>query len=260
MRPRFLYAAAVLVLAALCGCTKTGSVAGAGGRVNGWTQPHVLRFADAQDVNTLNPYFGQITDVGYLSQMTMAWLIKWDEHNRPYPELATQVPTQENGGVSKDGLAITYHLRKGVRWSDGAPFNADDVVFSTRVLLNPATNVIGRQGWDQITTIDEPDKMPVVYHLRKPYSPLRRDVLFECGRQPVRLAEASSREVREHQQRSVQRAPRGDRAVQVSTMGPRSGRYNGGQFSLLARTSKAAKSNLQDNSRQKYSLVPTASA
>ena len=26
-----------------------------------WTQPHVLRFADAQDVNTLNPFFGQIT-------------------------------------------------------------------------------------------------------------------------------------------------------------------------------------------------------
>ena len=117
-------------LAALCSCTKTGTVAGPGGRVNAWTQPHVLRFADAGDVNTLNPHLGQFADVGYLSSLTMAWLVKWDLHNRAYPELATQVPDQENGGVSKDGLTITYHIRRGVRWSDGAPFNADDGVFS----------------------------------------------------------------------------------------------------------------------------------
>ncbi len=137
----------------------------------------------------------RFTDVGYLSSMTMAWLIKWDEHNRPYPELATQVPTQENGGVSKDGLTITYHLRKGVRWSDGAPFNADDVVFSTRVVLNPATNVIGRQGWDQITKIDEPDKFTVVYHLRKPYSPFVETFFSSAGANPCVLPEASAREV-----------------------------------------------------------------
>src|SRR5580693_2364904 len=92
-----------------------------------------------------------------------AYLIKWDEHNNPYPELATQVPTQANGGVSKDGLTITYHLRKGVRWSDGAPFDADDVVFSTNVVLNPATNEVGRLGWDQIAKVDEPDKFTVVF-------------------------------------------------------------------------------------------------
>ncbi|HEY6449378.1 MAG TPA: peptide ABC transporter substrate-binding protein [Candidatus Cybelea sp.] len=187
MKIRLRSVAIACAATALCSCTKTGSVAGTGGRMNAWTQPHVLRFADAQDVNTLNPYFGQITDVGYLSQMTMAWLVKWDEHNRPYPELTTQVPTQENGGVSKDGLKITYHLRKGVRWSDGAPFSADDVVFSTRVVLNPATNVIGRQGWDQITTIDEPDKFTVVYHLREPYSPFVETFFSSSGANPCVL-------------------------------------------------------------------------
>ena len=74
--------AVVAVTASLCACTKSGSVGGTGGRINSWTQPHVLRFADAGDVNTLNPHFGQIVDVGYLSSMTMAYLIKWDEHNR----------------------------------------------------------------------------------------------------------------------------------------------------------------------------------
>lgn len=180
-------AAACAAAAILASCTKTGSAPGSGGRVNSWTEPHVLRFSDAQDVNTLNPYFGQIVDIGYLSAMTMAWLIKWDEHNRPYPELATEVPDQLNGGVSKNGLTITYHLRHGVVWSDGAPFNADDVVFSTRTVLNPATNVISRQGWDRISKIDEPDKYTVVFHLSKPYSPFVETFFSSAGANPCVL-------------------------------------------------------------------------
>jgi peptide/nickel transport system substrate-binding protein len=187
MKNRFLYAMlSFIALPALCSCTKAGSVA-EGGRVNSWTQPHVLRFADAGDVNTLNPHLGQFADIGYLSSMTMAYLIKWDESNRPYPELATVVPTQANGGVSKDGLTITFHIRKGVRWSDGAPFNADDVVFSTNVVNNPANNEVGRLGWDQITKMDEPDKYTVVYHLRKPYSPFVETFFSTAGANPCIL-------------------------------------------------------------------------
>jgi peptide/nickel transport system substrate-binding protein len=183
----FSTAAAFGAAVLLASCTRTGTVAGTGGRVNSWTEPHVLRFSDASDINTLNPFFGQVVDIGYLSSMTMAWLIKWDEHNRPYPELATQVPDQQNGGVSRNGLTITYHLRKGVRWSDGAPFNADDVVFSTRTVLNPATNVISRQGWNFITKIDEPDKYTVVFHLSKPYSPFVETFFSSAGANPCVL-------------------------------------------------------------------------
>lgn len=188
MKVRFFPAIACIAAAASLGaCTKSTSVSGSGGRLNSWTQPHVLRFADAGDVNTLNPHLGQFADIGYLSSMTMAYLIKWDENNNPYPELATQVPTQANGGVSKDGLTITYHLRKGVRWSDGAPFDADDVVFSTNVVNNPANNEVGRLGWDQITKMDEPDKYTVIYHLKKPYSPFIETFFSTAGANPCIL-------------------------------------------------------------------------
>jgi peptide/nickel transport system substrate-binding protein len=148
------------------------------GQVNAWTTPHVLTISDASDVNTLNPHFGLTAAVANLSEMTMAWLIRWDEHNQPVPELATEVPTKANGGVSADGLTITYHLRKGVKWSDGAPFDADDVVFSTAVVNNPANNEVGRL--DQIVKVDEPDKFTVVFHLNKPYSSSTASFFSSC--------------------------------------------------------------------------------
>jgi peptide/nickel transport system substrate-binding protein len=101
----------------------------------------------------------------------MAFLIKTDaKGNATVPELATEVPSQQNGGISKDGKTITWHLRRGVKWSDGAPFDGDDVVYSTKQVLNPANNVESTDGWDLITKIDEPDKYTVIYHLKKPYS------------------------------------------------------------------------------------------
>lgn len=154
---------------------------------NAWTQPHVLRYATASEINGLNPWFTQQISTSLMAQLTMAWLIKFDEHNMPYPELATQVPTQENGGVSKDGLTITYHIRKNVKWSDGAPFSADDVAYSFRQMLNPANNVTSRSGWDHIVKIDQPDKNTVVLHLNKPYSPFVETFFATGGANPCIL-------------------------------------------------------------------------
>jgi peptide/nickel transport system substrate-binding protein len=184
---------ALILCAALSACTKTGapgqqSVGASGARVNAFTIPHVLRYTTAPgDVNTLNPHLAQGQDLLLLSQLTMAWLIRFDTQNNPFPELATEVPTQQNGGVSKDGLTITYHIRKGVKWSDGAPFDADDVVFSTKLVLNPANNEIGRTGWDRIVKMDEPDKYTVVYHLSKPYSPFVETFFATGGANPCIL-------------------------------------------------------------------------
>jgi peptide/nickel transport system substrate-binding protein len=124
--------------------------------------------------------------VSYMAQMTMAWLVRTDEHSEPtIPELATEVPTQKNGGISADGKTITWHLRRGVTWSDGAPFDADDVVFSTNQVNNPANNVVSHDGWDLIEKIDEPDKYTVVYHLKKPYSSYLTTYFTTAGANPA---------------------------------------------------------------------------
>jgi len=178
---------ALALVLGLAACGRTGSPGQGSGRVNAWTHPHVLRYATAEDVTTLNPLLSQQTTLALMSSLTMAWLVRWDRNNRPFPELATAIPTMQNGGVSKDGLQIAYHLRKGVKWSDGAPFTADDVVWTYHAIMNPANNITTRTGWDRITRVDEPDKYTVVFHLRSPYSPFIVTFFSSGGANPCVL-------------------------------------------------------------------------
>jgi peptide/nickel transport system substrate-binding protein len=192
---RILLAACVLT-----GCTKVGDNAGGpaqalqtsassaqSGTRNGTTIPHTLRIGDTQDITSLNPHLNTATSLNFMSEFTMAYLVRYGRDNRPIPELATEVPTKKNHLISADGLTITWHLRKGVKWSDGVPFDADDVVFSTNVVNNPQNNEVGRDGWDLITKMDEPDKYTVVYHLRKPYSAFLPTFFGSAGANPCLL-------------------------------------------------------------------------
>ncbi len=54
-------------------------------------------------------------------------------------------------------MTITYHLRRGVKWHDGAPFTSRDVKFTWQAIMNPRNNVVSRRGFDQIASMDTPD-------------------------------------------------------------------------------------------------------
>lgn len=159
---------AVLAIAGLA--LSTATKAGAAGSRHPYTIPHTLRYTTGSDLNTLNPLLLQDFNLGLLSNLTMAWFVRYDAHNQPIPELATEVPTQRNGGISKDGTTIIFHLRKGVVWSDGAPFDARDVVFTWKQVMNPANNVTDRSGWDLITHIATPNPYTAIFHLKEPYA------------------------------------------------------------------------------------------
>jgi peptide/nickel transport system substrate-binding protein len=120
--------------------------------------------------------------------MTMAYLFRGDLHSEPtIPELVTQIPTKANGGISPDGKSLTFKLRHGVLWSDGVPFTADDVIFTTKLILDPKTNVVSRDGWDHIVKMDEPDKYTVVYHLSAPYAAYAVTFFSSVGANPAIL-------------------------------------------------------------------------
>jgi peptide/nickel transport system substrate-binding protein len=53
------------------------------------------------------------------------------------PNLATEVPSLENGGITEDGLNWRIKLRDDVRWHDGEAFTAEDVKFTLELITNP---------------------------------------------------------------------------------------------------------------------------
>lgn len=173
---------AVAGVIVLSGCA-TSSAATA--RVNSWTTPHVLTISDASEPDSLNPHIGSSAPTANLSEMTMAWLVRWNERNQPVPELATEIPSRTNGGVSADGRTIIYHLRKSVVWSDGAPFTADDVVFSAGVVNDRANLETTR--FDQLKSAVATDKYTVVFHLKKPYSAFVEGFFSSCCANPPLL-------------------------------------------------------------------------
>jgi peptide/nickel transport system substrate-binding protein len=173
----------IYLTAFLVGCGPRG---GGGERTadrrHPYTHPHELRFAAGADIRHLNPLLGTTLYEDYLTSLCMAYLTKADARGNPtVPELVTEVPSRQNGGVSQDGKTITWHLRRHVKWSDGAPFTAADVVFTTKQILNPANNVDSTDGWNLIVRIDEPDAYTVVYHLRKPFAAFADDFFFGAG-------------------------------------------------------------------------------
>ncbi len=161
-----------LIAAALAGALALASPApvAADAQRHSYTIPHTLRFGWIEDVAGLNPHLVNNVIVTYLSDLTMAWLLRGGPDGRPGPELATAVPSKANGGISTDGKTVTYHLRKDAKWSDGAPFSAADVVFSAHAVLNPRNNEQTRYGFDVIDSIEAPDRYTVRVHLKRPYA------------------------------------------------------------------------------------------
>ncbi|MBN9442382.1 peptide ABC transporter substrate-binding protein [Bosea sp. (in: a-proteobacteria)] len=87
----------------------------------------------------LNPHFASGTKDQIASRIFYEPLAGWDKEGNLIPCLAAEVPTKENGGLSADGLSVTWKLKQGVKWHDGKPFTADDVVFTWEYAKDPAT-------------------------------------------------------------------------------------------------------------------------
>jgi peptide/nickel transport system substrate-binding protein len=109
-------------------------------------------------------YYSYLVD-----QSIQVGLATWDASNNFIPELAAEIPTTANGGISTDGLTITWHLKPCLYWSDGEPLTSADVKFTWQVVMDPGNTVYTRIGYDQIESIDIPDVTTVVLHFKSLY-------------------------------------------------------------------------------------------
>lgn len=87
----------------------------------------------------LNPHFAVGGKDQEGSRIFYEPLAAWGPDGNLVPILAAEIPEIENGGISPDGLSVTWKLKKDVLWHDGQPFTADDVVFNWEYAADPAT-------------------------------------------------------------------------------------------------------------------------
>jgi peptide/nickel transport system substrate-binding protein len=129
-----------------------------------------ISFADAK---TNNPMLTSDTSSNYRIGLQFLGLVDINPDNAlPFPVLATQVPTRENGGISQDGLTYTFKLRNDVKWHDGQQFTAKDVVFTYQSMMkkelgSPRTSDLV----ERVASVSNPDDNTVIFKMNKIVAP-----------------------------------------------------------------------------------------
>lgn len=136
-----------------------------------YTRAGVVRIGVARDIDSLDPLISGQAGVTDIAQFIFSGLIRYDDRGNMIADAATEIPSRQNGGVSSDGRTITYHLRKNIRFSDGQPLTAQDVVFTWQAILNPNNNVPYHFPNDLARSVVARDPYTVVVTLREPSAP-----------------------------------------------------------------------------------------
>ncbi len=113
---------------------------------------------------------GLVTDAGFDSlvmELVLQSVTDIDPQGNIFPELAAGLPTLENGGVVIDedtgAMDVTWTLRDDVRWADGEPLTAADVLFTWEAISDPEGG-IWLQGSDYIDSVEQIDDTTFVVH------------------------------------------------------------------------------------------------
>ncbi len=118
----------------------------------------LLRLLWWQAPTILNPHLSQGDKDNDAAQLCLEQLANWGPDGNLIPYLATEIPSLENGGVSEDGLSVTWKLREGVKWHDGEDFNAEDVKFTWEWCADPdttATTISNYQAIENVEIVDD---------------------------------------------------------------------------------------------------------
>lgn len=144
-------------------CSQSG-----GGAV--WGTPHQLRIGIVSDPSSLNPLFVTSQSSVDMGQLYTETLVGLSPENKVVPLLVTAVPTQANGGISRDARTIVYHLRRDSRFADGKPLTSADVAFTYRAILDPRNPITAAAPYREIASLQTPDAYTVVIRLKRPWA------------------------------------------------------------------------------------------
>ncbi|MEK6206135.1 MAG: peptide ABC transporter substrate-binding protein [Chloroflexota bacterium] len=105
------------------------------------------------------------------SRMVLEPLAAFDNDAAAVPRLAAEIPTVANGGVSADLKTVTWKLKQGVKYSDGTPFSADDVIFTYTYMCDAKSAAISFGTCENVKSVTKKDANTIVvtYDLAQPF-------------------------------------------------------------------------------------------
>ena len=116
----------------------------------------ILRIGWASEPDNLNPFIGYADATYEIWALNYSYLFGNGDYNQPTLDLASEFPTQQNGGISANGKVWTIHIRPNVKWQDGVPLTASDVAFTyDYVIKNDMTNLtVDTQGIKSVKALN----------------------------------------------------------------------------------------------------------
>ena len=112
----------------------------------------------------INPILTSVNDVDRdIATLVYSGLTKYDKDGNVAPDLA------EDYQVSQDGRIYTFKLRQNIKWHDGKPFTADDVVFTISAITDPEYDSPLRFSWQGVVA-EKQDDFTVRLKLANPYA------------------------------------------------------------------------------------------
>lgn len=120
-----------------------------------------LRLIYFQAPTIVNPHLSAGTKDLSASRIVYEPLASYNQDGNLVPFLAAEIPSLENGGVAADGKSVTWKLKQGVKWADGQPFTADDILFTYEYISNPEVKSTSAAVYKDIARIEVIDDYTV---------------------------------------------------------------------------------------------------
>jgi peptide/nickel transport system substrate-binding protein len=156
----------LLSLSLLCACDGGGN--GGAARHSATGKPaygDALVVGSIGEPSTLIPLLASDSASHDVAGLVYSGLVRYDKNLKLEGELA------ESWDISPDGLTITFHLRRGVKWHDGREFSSRDVLYTYRVTIDPRTPTAYADAFKQVKNAEAPDPYTFRVVYAKPFAP-----------------------------------------------------------------------------------------
>lgn len=134
-------------------------------------EPKVVTISFVQEPDTMNPMYSGMYFSAITREFWLRTLWSFDNNNQPVPQIAAEVPTTENGGITNEGKTLTIKLNPNAKWSDGTLLTAADYVFTYEMIISEQnTSQTTYPYADYVTSVEAPDDHTLVINFNEPFA------------------------------------------------------------------------------------------